>query len=110
MYTIIGGDGKEYGPVTAAQVRSWIAAGRANLQTRVRAEGSDEWLTAADFPEIMATGPAAGLSSGARAGKLDLISCYERSWTLLKANFWPLVGTSLVISLLLGVVVWLQSL
>ena len=33
MYTIIGGDGKEYGPVTAEQIRSWIAAGRANLET-----------------------------------------------------------------------------
>jgi len=104
MYTIIGGDGKEYGPVTAAQVRTWIAGGRANLQTRIRAEGSDEWRTAADFPEITATGPAAGLPLRVRAGKLDLIGCYERSWALLKANFWPLVGTSLIICALVGAV------
>src|SRR5271154_2997582 len=102
MYTIIGGDGKEYGPVTAAQVRSWIASGRANLQTRVRAEGSDEWRTVEDFPEITAPGPAAGLPLSVRAGKLDIIGCYERSWALLKANFWPLVGASFVVSALLA--------
>jgi hypothetical protein len=109
MYTIIGGDGKEYGPVADAQVRSWIAAGRANLQTRVRAEGSDEWKTLADFPEILTPGPGAGLPLAARAGKLDIISCYERSWALLKSNFWPLVGTSLIVAVLLGAVLGAQS-
>jgi hypothetical protein len=105
MFTIIGGDGKEYGPVTAAQVRSWIAAGRANLQTRVKAEGSDEWKTIADFPEVTAPGPVAA----SHAGKLDIISCYERSWALLKANFWPLVGVSFVASALMCVVLWVQN-
>jgi GYF domain 2 len=105
MFTIIGGDGKEYGPVTAAQVRSWIAAGRANLQTRVKAEGSDEWKTIADFPEVTAPGPVAA----GHAGKLDIISCYERSWALLKANFWPLVGVSFVASALMCVVLWAQN-
>jgi hypothetical protein len=108
MYTIQGGDGKEYGPVTAAQVRSWIAGGRANLQTRAKAEGSDEWRTLADFPEVTAPGPA-GVALAVRAGKLDIISCYERSWVLLKANFWPLVGSSLIIIVLLGGVVAVQS-
>jgi hypothetical protein len=109
MYTILGGDGKEYGPVSAEQVRSWIAGGRANLQTRAKAEGSDEWRTLADFPEVTAPGPGAGLQPVARAGKLDIIGCYERSWALLKANFWPFVGTSVVICALLGAVVGLQS-
>jgi uncharacterized membrane protein len=109
MYTIIGGDGKEYGPVAAAQVRSWIADGRANLQTKAKAQGSEEWRTLADFPELTGPGPAAGLPLGARAGKLDIISCYERSWVLLKSDFWPLVGMSLVICALLGAVIWLQN-
>jgi hypothetical protein len=43
MYKIIGADGREYGPVTADQVRAWIAEGRAAAQTRVQAEGSAEW-------------------------------------------------------------------
>jgi uncharacterized RDD family membrane protein YckC len=58
MFTIIGGDGKEYGPVTTDQVRSWIANGRANLDTKAKAAGSDEWRRLADFPEF---GNPAGL-------------------------------------------------
>lgn len=43
MYKIIGGDGQQYGPATAAQIREWVAAGRANGQTLAQAEGSTEW-------------------------------------------------------------------
>jgi uncharacterized RDD family membrane protein YckC len=52
MFTILGGDGKEYGPVTADQVRAWIAAGRANLDTQAKAIGSEEWRRLADFAEF----------------------------------------------------------
>jgi uncharacterized RDD family membrane protein YckC len=52
MFTIIGGDGKEYGPATADQIRSWIAAGRANLDTKARALGSDEWRRLGDYVEF----------------------------------------------------------
>jgi len=104
MYTIIGGDGKEYGPVTVDQIRAWMAGGRANLSTKVRAEGTDAWKSIADCPEITgsaATAGAGGIASAVvdRGVTLDIMSCYERSWTLLKANFWPLVGVSLLISL-----------
>jgi uncharacterized RDD family membrane protein YckC len=65
MFTIIGGDGREYGPVTTEQVRAWIKAGRANLETKARAAGSDDWLTLGDFsefnpqalPPVMASAP-----------------------------------------------------
>jgi uncharacterized RDD family membrane protein YckC len=52
MYTIIGGDGKEYGPVPADQVRAWIFAGRANLDTQVKALGTQEWKRVRDVPEL----------------------------------------------------------
>lgn len=52
MFTIIGGDGKEYGPVTTEQVRNWIVSGRANLETKAKAAGSDEWRRLADFAEF----------------------------------------------------------
>lgn len=52
MFIIIGGDGKEYGPVTTAQVRNWIASGRANLETKAKAVGSDEWRRLEDFAEF----------------------------------------------------------
>lgn len=43
MYKIIGADGKIYGPASAAQLRQWLAEGRANAQTRTLAEGATEW-------------------------------------------------------------------
>jgi uncharacterized RDD family membrane protein YckC len=52
MFTILGADGKEYGPVTAARVAEWIAGGRANLQTQARRAGETEWRTLADFVEF----------------------------------------------------------
>jgi len=62
MYKIIGTDGKEYGPVTADQLRHWIAENRANAQTLVQAAGSNEWKplgTLADFSTAMPPAPAA---------------------------------------------------
>ena len=52
MFIIIGGDGKEYGPVTADQVRTWINAGRANLDTKAKALGSEEWRRLGDYAEF----------------------------------------------------------
>lgn len=52
MFTIIGGDGKEYGPASAATISEWIAGGRANLQTRARRAGEQDWKTLGDFVEF----------------------------------------------------------
>ena len=52
MFIIIGGDGKEYGPVTADQVRTWINAGRASLDTKAKALGSEEWRRLGDYAEF----------------------------------------------------------
>lgn len=54
MFTIIGADGKEYGPVTANRIAEWIAGGRANLQTRARRAGETEWRTLGDYAEFNA--------------------------------------------------------
>jgi uncharacterized RDD family membrane protein YckC len=52
MYTIIGGDGKEYGPASPTQVRAWIASGRANFETQAKLLGTDEWKRLGDYPEF----------------------------------------------------------
>ena len=58
MYKIIGGDQREYGPITAEQLRQWIAEGRANGQTKVQLEGSSEWQPLGSIPELaIALGP-----------------------------------------------------
>lgn len=56
MFTILGTDGKEYGPVTRGNVIEWIRDGRANLQTKARRSNETEWRTLADFPEFVPTG------------------------------------------------------
>jgi hypothetical protein len=61
MYRIIGGDQKEYGPVSAEQLRTWISEGRVNAQAQACAEGTSEWKPLSAFPEFAgALGPAAG--------------------------------------------------
>ncbi len=52
MYKIRGGDGNEYGPVSADQVRQWISEGRANGQTLVLPDGLTEWKPIASLPEF----------------------------------------------------------
>src|SRR5882762_5576813 len=54
MYKIIGADQKEYGPVSADQIRQWLAEGRANAQTQVRPEGEAEWRPISACPEFAA--------------------------------------------------------
>jgi len=122
MFTIIGADGKEYGPVSADQVKGWITAGRANGQTKVKREGSSDWKSLADIaefaglfggtppPPVPFAAPAGPVDPKAyaadliaRAPKLLIGDTIGRSWELLKANFWPLVGVTLVIFLIQAV-------
>jgi Domain of unknown function (DUF4190)/GYF domain 2 len=57
MYKIIGADQKEYGPVSADQLRQWIAEGRVNGQTKVQAADATEWKAMADIPEFAGVFP-----------------------------------------------------
>jgi TM2 domain-containing membrane protein YozV len=54
MYRIVGKDGLQYGPVTAEQLRCWIAENRANAQTLAQLEGAQEWKALGAFPEFAA--------------------------------------------------------
>lgn len=106
MYRIIGSDGLEYGPVTADQIRQWITEGRANGQTRVKAEASETWRTLAEIPEFIPqlgvppppplSPPPVGDSESpekfiadvlAREPHLDIGECLNRAWSLYKARF-----------------------
>ena len=51
-YKLLAADKKEYGPVSAEQVRQWIAQGRANRKTQLQAVGSADWKPLAEFPEF----------------------------------------------------------
>jgi hypothetical protein len=54
-YSIIGGDGKEYGSVLGEDLRKWIAEGRLNAQSLAKAEGDAEFRPLSTFPEFADT-------------------------------------------------------
>jgi hypothetical protein len=51
-YTIIGGDQKEYGSVTADDLRKWITDSRLNAQSLAKEENDTEWRPLSAFPEF----------------------------------------------------------
>lgn len=59
MFTIVGADGREYGPVAAEQLRQWMAESRVTLDMRAKRAGTEEWRTLRDFPEFAAPQTAA---------------------------------------------------
>ncbi len=52
MFKVLGADQKEYGPVSADQIRQWIAQGRANGQTKAKPAESSDWKPLAEFLEF----------------------------------------------------------
>jgi len=54
MYKIIGIDGRQYGPVTAEEIRRWLAENRVHAQTLVQTEGAPDWKPLSSFPEFIA--------------------------------------------------------
>src|SRR6185369_1380519 len=51
-YTILGGEGNHYGPVTAEQFRDWAREGRVNGQTQVMRGNEPNWVLASALPEL----------------------------------------------------------
>ena len=43
-YKVMGEDGQEYGPVSAAQIRRWIADGRLERKSPVKVTDSRDWV------------------------------------------------------------------
>jgi len=119
MYKIIGGDQKEYGPVSAEELRHWIAEGRLSGQSNVRGEGASEWKPLASFPEFaealraqvgqsaLAGATAPPMSSAAwsaeilaRQPEVQIGRCFALSWKLLSANFGLLFGATALVWLI----------
>lgn len=51
-YQIIGGDGRQYGPITESELRKWFVEGRLNGQSLVLREGGAEWQPLARLAEL----------------------------------------------------------
>jgi hypothetical protein len=103
MYFIIGGDGKQYGPISEADVRKWIAEGRLNAQSQARAESEAEFRMLATFSEFAASlgiappgiAPPMGAMSGGSeaAGKVTVpaIGLMVSSSICLIEAIWDLI-------------------
>lgn len=52
-YRVIGGDGKQYGPVPASVLLRWIADGRADAETPVQVDGSGVWVKLAQLGDAL---------------------------------------------------------
>lgn len=124
MFKIIGGDGGQYGPVTADKLREWIASGRANSQTMAQREDETEWKPLSQFAEFtdalanihltVPPNPPPGVPPAplpsfdpnalvkdalSRPCEVNIGHCFGRAWEMLKADFWPIVGVSALILL-----------
>jgi len=80
MFKIIGADQKEYGPISAEQLRQWIREGRANAQTMVQVEGAAGWKPLSTYPEFAGSfGPpplVAGQPTGVPLPSQDKVPNY----------------------------------
>jgi GYF domain 2 len=115
MYKIIGGDHKQYGPISAEDVRKWIAEDRLNAQTLAQAEGDIEWKQLSVFPEFagafasesaMPNVPPVATPADllGRDYQLDIGGCIKGGWELVKKNFWPIIGvTALIVLITVGI-------
>jgi len=115
MYRILGSDGNEYGPVSAEQLRQWIAEKRVNGETRV--QGDDGvWRFLREMPELVVLlQPPVLLSptpvSSAEALSipsdfdgdydLDVVACLTSAWRLFQQQFSTLFGPTVMYVLIL---------
>jgi hypothetical protein len=107
VYKILGGDGREYGPVTVDQLREWVRQGRADARTLVLREGETGWKPLTGWPEFAVpavTRPDTVVAAGVPPlpGSAGLPQ--------RKAQTSPMAVTSLVMGLLSIVVCWCSPL
>jgi len=111
MYKIIGFDGKEYGPVSADDIREWIRTNRVGSKSMAQGPGDSNWRPLSSFPEF------AGLFAGTlpppvlsaeeaeritnevleRPIDIQIGGSISRSWGLYKENFTSLFIATLII-------------
>lgn len=128
MYRIIGGDGREYGPVTGDTIRQWVVQNRANTKTLVRADDSADWRPLGEIPEFAGSfgapppqpadapppppppaAPAAPASpadpaalTATYAGRdsgFSIGDCVGGAFRVLGINYWQAVGVTFLVML-----------
>ena len=115
-YKIIGGDHKQYGPVSEEDVLKWIVEGRLNAQSLAQAQGDIEWKQLSAFSEFAGAFAGKSATPGAPTTvaasvnwlecdyELDIGGCISRGWNLLKNNFSLLFVGALIYLLIEGAI------
>lgn len=98
MYKIIGADQKEYGPVTADQIRQWIAERRLNGLSLILPEGGTEWKPLAQCLEFSAALASAPGALGPVPSTTPAPLAYAGSAQVPRTN--PMALTSLIMGIL----------
>jgi GYF domain 2 len=110
-YTIIGGDGKQYGPISDADVSKWISEGRLNARSLAKAESDAEFRPLSAFPEFAGVfapppplpgAPPFGVGDNGHQAALQrikspavalmvtaILNLLFGAWSLLEAIFFP---------------------
>jgi len=105
-YTVIGGDQKEYGPITADEVRKWIIEGRLNAQSMMKAESDAGWRALSAFPEF-ANAFAAGAATPDAPPSLSSAPIGSRETALERVK---VPAVALMVTAILNVILALWSL
>jgi len=92
-YKIIGGDGREYGPVTLDELKSWIRDGRVSGTTHVWRSDANAWSAAANYQELQ-TEFGAVPGAAMRTNESDLAP----------AGFWARLGAYIIDGIVLSVI------
>lgn len=110
MYRILGGDGKEYGPVSTEQLGQWIRERRVNGETRVQGEDG-AWRLLREVPElvVLLQPPVVApplISAPTEANSipsdfdgdydLDIVACLTSAWRLFQQRFSTLFGPTMM--------------
>lgn len=121
MFKMIGGDGREYGPVSAEELSAWILDQRANGLTMVQSEGSPDWQPLSALPEFADVLRRAGHELPASAPlpdnaprsvvTLDAVpdatfhvgDCLGRGWALMSRHLFLVLGGCALVWLVLTV-------
>ena len=122
MYIIIGGDQKEYGPISTDDVRQWITEGRLNQKSLIKGESDAEFRALETFSEFAILFPASSSipklpPSAFAVGRtpepaaatrtdyeLDLGGCLSRGFELVKNNLGLLFVGALIYLLIEGAI------
>jgi len=102
VYRIIGADQKEYGPISAEQIRQWFAEGRLNRASAVRPESETNWKTLGtltDFSDLFPP-PAATISSAPGVAQ----NCAMATWALVCGALGIVTCVTAPVGLVLGLI------